>query len=138
MTREEFEQIYTWRELYESMNAMGYGGMEGDLYVTFEELKEGLINALANNIRSLEDIRAMDVAWVNHDAVVWTADTCFSDIVNYGDSEFSDIKEAFEEWLEDNGYFDEEDNCEIESAPDNAADMQQVLDNALDMLLFGA
>ena len=29
MTREEFEQIYTWRELYESMNAMGYGGMGG-------------------------------------------------------------------------------------------------------------
>lgn len=136
MTREEFEQIYTWRELYESMNAMGY--MEGDLYETFEELKEGLINALANNIHSLEDIRAMDVAWIDPDAEVWTADACFSDIVNYGDSEFSDIKESFEEWLEDNGYFDEEDNCKIESAPDNAADMQQVPDDALDMPLFGA
>lgn len=138
MTREGFEQIHTWRELYESMNAEGYGGMEGDLYETPEEFRDGLINALANNIRSLSDIRAMDVAWVDPGAEVWTADACFSGVVNYYNHEFSDAKQAFEEWLEDNGYFEEEDDCEIESTPDNVAEIQRLPDDALDRLLFGA
>lgn len=138
MTREGFEQIHTWGSLYELMNVVGYDGMEGDLYETPEELKEGLINALANNIHALDEIRAMDVGWIDPNADVWTADACFADVINYYDYEFSDAKQAFEEWLEDNGYFDEGDDCEIESAPDNAAEMQRVSDDALDMLLFGA
>lgn len=137
MTREEFGCIYTWRELYESMNAEGYDGAEGDFYETPEELKEGLINALVNNIHTLDEIRGMDVGWIDPDADAWIADACFVDVTNCYGYEFSDAKQAFGEWLEGNGYFDEEDDCEIESAPDNAAEMQRVADDALDMLLFG-
>jgi len=132
MTREEFGQIHTWSKLYELMNNVAYGGMPGDLYEAPEEFMEGFINALVNNIHTLDDIQAMDTAQIDPNAEVWTATADFSGIVNYYDYEFSNIKRDFEDWLEADGYFDEENYCETDPT-----DMQQVPDNALDMLLFG-
>lgn len=139
MTREEFKRIYTWRELYESMRAQEYYvDMEEYFYGTPEEFRAGLIHALTDVGCSFEDIAYMDLSWIDPTAEVWTASIYFSTIRNHYGDEFQSIKDNFEEWLEGNGYFDEEDDCEIESAPDNAADMQRVSDDALDMLLFGA
>lgn len=124
MTREEFKYIYTWRELYESMRAQEYYvDAEEYFYETPAELRAGLIRALTDVGCSFEDIACMDLPWIDPDAEAWTASIYFGTIKNYYGNEFQSIKDNFEEWLEDNGYFDEEDDCEIESAPDNAAEM---------------
>lgn len=138
MTREKFEAIDDWAELYSYMVEEEYYGFVPEgwwLYTRENDLCVDLGESILNNRVNLRDI-SMIGTQVDSNADVWVANNGFSRIYSYWDDDFFEIKEEFGEWLCHNNAFDDSQEGSGEASNKNF-ERRGLTDDALNALLFG-
>lgn len=143
MTRQEFDEIGTWPDLQDCMRAHDYyEQLDGDLFEFESDLMDAVEYAVRNYCNSIADLQSMDLNRLDPDADVWVASGDFSWVENYYNYDFDNVRNDFEEYLEANDLFDNEED-EVSSKDedllfnDHGNDEYEEPDIPLEMLLFG-
>lgn len=143
MTRQEFYEIGTWPDLQDCMRDHDYyDQLDGDLFEFESDLMDAVEYAVRNYCNSIADLQSMDLGRLDPDADVWVASGDFSWVENYYNYDFDNVRNDFEEYLEANDLFDNEED-EVSSKDedlmfnDHGNDEYEEPDIPLEMLLFG-